>query len=259
MVDWTRTRVAIRERDTREIIDLALALIRREGWALLRWWLLGMFLPFFLIQAVILLAYPRIWTDNYDTSVLLILLGSVAIAALFLNGVTSGLITAHLGLTVFDAQPSFATVLRIWLSGLGSRLVTLLLPFSSPMLNEVIFLERLSFWRRADRVRFRQRLKTLASYGLTINSYGGLQAWLTVLIAVLTILIVFATGQVVGGSVSWGLFLLALHLGLAIAGGYLAVVRFLTYLNVRIKYEGWDVELAMRAAAARLASPNHGV
>lgn len=252
MVDWTRTRVAIRERDTREIIDLALALIRREGWPLLRWWLLGMFLPFFLIQAIICLAYPQIWTGSYDTSVLLLLLAGVTIAALFVNGVSSGLITTHLGLTIFDAQPSFAAVLRIWLAGLGTRLVMLLFPLSNPMLNEVIFLERLSFWRQADRVRFRQRLKTLASYGLTLNSYGGLHAWLTVLIAVLTILIVFATASVVGGSASWGLFLVALHLALAIAGGYLAVVRFLTYLNVRIKYEGWDVELAMRAAAYSL-------
>jgi hypothetical protein len=34
--------------------------------------------------------------------------------------------------------------------------------------------------------------------------------------------------------------------------GYLAVVRFLSYLDLRIRREGWEVELELRAAAARL-------
>ena len=35
--------------------------------------------------------------------------------------------------------------------------------------------------------------------------------------------------------------------------GYLAVVRFLSYLDLRIRGEGWEVELQMRAEASRLA------
>ncbi|HXT57762.1 MAG TPA: hypothetical protein VN699_03965, partial [Pirellulales bacterium] len=34
--------------------------------------------------------------------------------------------------------------------------------------------------------------------------------------------------------------------------GYFAVVRFLSYLDLRIRTEGWEVELIMRAEAARL-------
>ena len=33
---------------------------------------------------------------------------------------------------------------------------------------------------------------------------------------------------------------------------FLAVVRFLSYLDVRIRQEGWEVELRLRAEGARL-------
>jgi hypothetical protein len=35
--------------------------------------------------------------------------------------------------------------------------------------------------------------------------------------------------------------------------GYLSVVRFLSYLDLRIRAEGWEVELLLRAEAARFA------
>ena len=34
--------------------------------------------------------------------------------------------------------------------------------------------------------------------------------------------------------------------------GFFAIVRFLAYLDLRIRREGWEVELVMRAEAARL-------
>ena len=49
-----------------------------------------------------------------------------------------------------------------------------------------------------------------------------------------------------------------LHLGFPAAlwliAGYMAVVRFLNYLDLRIRHEGWEVELRLRAEAVRLAS-----
>lgn len=38
-----------------------------------------------------------------------------------------------------------------------------------------------------------------------------------------------------------------------IGAGYFTVVRFLSYLDLRIRNEGWEIELKMRAEAARLA------
>jgi hypothetical protein len=56
---------------------------------------------------------------------------------------------------------------------------------------------------------------------------------------------------------NWGFGSLMLHVGVPlsmwIVAGYLCVVRFLSYLDLRIRREGWEVELKMRAEAARLA------
>ncbi|MCA9247997.1 MAG: hypothetical protein KDA42_12800, partial [Planctomycetales bacterium] len=45
-----------------------------------------------------------------------------------------------------------------------------------------------------------------------------------------------------------------LPIALWIVIGFFSVVRFLSYLDLRIRREGWEVELAVRAEGARLAS-----
>jgi hypothetical protein len=42
-------------------------------------------------------------------------------------------------------------------------------------------------------------------------------------------------------------------LALWLVAGYFTVVRFLNYLDLRIRHEGWEVELLMRAEALQLA------
>jgi len=43
-------------------------------------------------------------------------------------------------------------------------------------------------------------------------------------------------------------------LAMWVVAGYLSVVRFLSYLDLRIRHEGWEVELRLRAEAARQAA-----
>ncbi|MEM7313386.1 MAG: hypothetical protein AAF497_09565, partial [Planctomycetota bacterium] len=52
----------------------------------------------------------------------------------------------------------------------------------------------------------------------------------------------------------WGTFMLQIVFpaSLWLVAGYFAVVRFMCYLDLRIRREGWEVELIMRAAASRL-------
>ena len=54
---------------------------------------------------------------------------------------------------------------------------------------------------------------------------------------------------------TWGKVVLTVYFPLALwlVVGYLTVVRFLGYLDLRIRREGWEVELMMRAEGARLA------
>jgi hypothetical protein len=47
-------------------------------------------------------------------------------------------------------------------------------------------------------------------------------------------------------------YLLLWPIAIWIVLGYFAVVRFLCYLDLRIRHEGWEVELLMRAEAARM-------
>ncbi len=53
----------------------------------------------------------------------------------------------------------------------------------------------------------------------------------------------------------WGPLMVYVCVPLAmwVVAGFLCVVRFLSYLDLRIRREGWEVELRMRAEAARLS------
>jgi hypothetical protein len=42
-------------------------------------------------------------------------------------------------------------------------------------------------------------------------------------------------------------------LSLWMVAGFMTVVRFLGYLDLRIRHEGWETELLLRAEASRLA------
>ena len=50
----------------------------------------------------------------------------------------------------------------------------------------------------------------------------------------------------------WTTFVIFPQVAIWIVMGYSTVVRFLSYLDLRIRNEGWEIELKMRAEAARL-------
>jgi hypothetical protein len=77
------------------------------------------------------------------------------------------------------------------------------------------------------------------------------------LAAVLTTALVMAFWWVQGiflGDWKWGFALIhvATPAAMWIVAAYMAVVRYLSYLDLRIRREGWAVELLLRAEAARL-------
>jgi hypothetical protein len=47
--------------------------------------------------------------------------------------------------------------------------------------------------------------------------------------------------------------LIAYPLALWVVVGWFSIMRFLSYLDLRIRHEGWEVELLMRAEALRMA------
>ncbi len=258
MVDIGQTRVTIRARDTGELCDLALAVIRRDGWSLIRWWLM-MVIPYLVLVNVILVMFFRpLWRPEPELS----LVGYaflISVVGLMPLSLLSGSITVHLGMSVFVKRPTFREVWQAWVSRLGHMILAQLMPSvrGGLALAEVILLERLSPSTREGRAALRRRLKALASYGLSVNQLGAFFALLTC----------FIIGSVLAGMYfcfstfeipwSWGWAVVSFQLGACMAGGFNRVVRFFFYLNSRIKYEGWDVELAARVAARQLLRIGH--
>jgi hypothetical protein len=127
-----------------------------------------------------------------------------------------------------------------------------------PFLNEIILLERNPLRARSPgemTVSRRSRLLHGPSSGdLALR-------WLSCsIVAVLLTLGVFGAflfaswvflNQWTPGPIMIQFFL---PLAMWIVAGYCAVVRFLSYLDLRIRHEGWEVELRLRAEAARLTS-----
>ena len=76
-----------------------------------------------------------------------------------------------------------------------------------------------------------------------------------VLFASLFLSLIVLHDSLLGGRWSWQATFFVVPLVLWLVIGYFTVVRFLAYLDLRIRREGWEVELLMRAEAARLSNP----
>ncbi len=126
-----------------------------------------------------------------------------------------------------------------------------------PYINEIVLLERNPLRRRkSDDTTVGRRSASLhySSSGVLLSRWLGSAA-----VAILITLSVVFTLWFVQGTVllDWNLGPMMLHFGIPaamwIVAGYYAVVRFLSYLDLRIRREGWEVELTVRAAANHLA------
>jgi hypothetical protein len=286
------TRIAVRERSGVEIFDMALHVIRAyyRGW----WQatLLGA-LPFMLINAALLWGmsvdpdgeFP--WRYLWLMGILIFLeapwasgiLTTYLGAAVFEEGINVRKATKETWSrwpqmlwcqgVIRGVVPTWALILLTrqslgvnwFIDGFLMVLISLyviLLRAFRPFINEIVLLERNPL--RAKKMHVITAGKR--SKYLHDPSGGDLVVrWMAA--AIVGLLMAFATAQalvfltgVFFGTWQWGAFMLHLGYPLALWGvaGYLAVVRFLNYLDLRIRHEGWEVELRLRAEAVRLAS-----
>jgi hypothetical protein len=182
------------------------------------------------------------------------------------------LATLYLGEAVFLERPSAKTIAQNFLRALPQLLwyqvffralliplvLTWFMPFAIwPYQNEVILLERNPFRRR--------RPGEITSFSRSMALHGGsggdlFARWLlsaifgTMLWAALWVTMQIVAGMLVSEWKFEGLtFTLYYPLALWIVVGYFTVVRFLGYLDLRIRREGWEVELMMRAEGITLS------
>jgi hypothetical protein len=125
-----------------------------------------------------------------------------------------------------------------------------------PYLNEIILLERNPLRpTRANSLTIARRSSALHNP----NAGDLLARWIGTAVLAVLMTAAFTYGfWFLGGTFTndwnWGPVMLAVCVPLAmwLSAGLLCVTRFLSYLDLRIRREGWEVELRMRAEAARL-------
>lgn len=202
----------------------------------------------------------------------------------------SGLTTFILGGLVFDERPKLFTarkpltqlawlmftvrgigvawILLIWVRGTTfafslQEAGILLLVFvvaavrlSRPFLPEVVILEQLKSTRkRTDGMTLSMRIASLhTSYGGEIVGRGVMMLFVCVMltISVFGSLLFVSESLLFDGDVGPLILRTTWPIALWTVALLVAVVRFLNYLDIRVRAEGWEVELQMRAEAQRI-------
>ena len=263
-----RTRIAIRERDFADVLDLSLHVIRAYAGPLAIALAVGI-VPMFVLNCYLL-------TDVADPTFLdiegagwfmflslLLVMWEVPIAtapatlflgrALFENQTSPGKIAADF----FKSLPQLVLYQVLF----RALLVAPVLPWpwlftQRAYLNEVILLERNPMFRRRKHGPSTESRCQALHWG-----WGGdlFARWLAVAgLGAIMVGLGWGVLGVASGAlmtqwdwdVVWGVHFY--HAALWCVVGFFSVVRFLSYLDLRIRREGWEVELVMRAEGARL-------
>jgi hypothetical protein len=267
-VQLDKTRIAIRERSFPDLLDLALRVIREHAIPLSVTFALGA-VPLALLNQWLLggdvsddLSFETtFWYLFYN---LMLIVWELPLAAAPL--------TVYLGKALFEDKPSVASVAKELYSSVPQLIMfqvllrgMLTLPIITwpllfvgwPYLNEVLLLER-NPWRkrgvhgtstgsRSSMMHAGNRGELFGRWTASIVVGAGLLASIWGALVYLHKFITFHE------TVERMIVTVHLQVAIWIVIGYFAVVRYLCYLDLRIRTEGWEVELTMRAEAARLA------
>ena len=265
---WERSLVAIRERRFLSIMDLALHVVRENVPGVLGWTLAGV-VPLGLLNHWVLAPALTLGTVDPDEFLFFDALVYAWLVSWEAPLATAGL-TLYLGQRMFRARVDHGRIVRQWCGSIPQLLllqgivrgalhlvcIAFFVPYWFwPYLNEVVLLERNPL------VRFSQGPNTLRR---TMQLHG---RWIGDLI--LRWLMALTTGTALALSLVLSFHTLAamaltrqvepwwtLHVfwpaALWTVVAFMTVVRFLSYLDLRIRHEGWEVELRLKSEALKL-------
>jgi hypothetical protein len=267
MTQLDHNRIVIRERGLLDLFDLALCVIRVCAGPLAITLLAGV-LPAMLLNSWLLAGWVQ---PEPEEAIPWAYLWWMLLLVMWEAPVATALATLYLGEAMFLDRPRAGGIARV-LGGAASQMflyqvllramclplvVTWFLPFAFwPYLNEVILLERNPLRRRrSGQITTYSRSKALHG-----GSFGDLFARWLVTVGTGAVLFVSLwcsmayVAEMLFGEESGQELIYTLYYPLALWAvvGYFMVVRFLGYLDLRIRREGWEVELMMRAEGARL-------
>ena len=264
---WEQSLVVIRERRFGDVLDLALHVFRDNALAILGWGVVGV-LPFALLNYYLFSGRTsQPFFDEGDAFLYIIfyfwLVSWQAPLA------TAG-VTLLLGQRMFRQRVQHVQVGKQWLGSLPQLLViqglvrgvmhlfciSFFIPYILfPYMNEVILLERnpllargkMNTLRRSGQLHHANLGELLLRWVLALGVGLVLCFSLTLALGTLTALL-----QAKVPPLSWwivGFFPAAAWITVV----FMTVVRFLSYLDLRIRREGWEIELQLKTEAARLA------
>ncbi len=282
-----RTKVAIRERSLLEISDLALHVVRRFSPTLLIMLAVGV-IPMALLNRFLLgwmVDDLTGWTfARYAWNMVLLIFIEAPLAtaaatmflgdAMFLQPPTLRQVLANLSKLsgrLFICQGLLRGVLPAWVLVVtmspdvpmpGDFLIPMLVFYLlfmralRPYVNEIILLERNPLRAKSPRaITVGRRSSKLHSPngGDLFGRYLGV-IFVTCLLSMIVLFGMWFTVGTVFNDWSWGVMMIHVVFPAALwtVAGYMCVVRYLAYLDLRTRREGWAVELHMRAEANRL-------
>jgi hypothetical protein len=288
-VQLDQTRVVVRERSYLEIMDLALRVLRTHAWQILLTSLAGV-VPLVAFNAWLLADYSAdlpvdatpqtVWSYVWRQLCLLT-------AELPLAGVPT---TVFLGYALFEDRPPPGRILRDVLGNLGQLLLLVVLPrmplallavwidepvlcflvtlpliavllvshVGFPYVTEIILLERNPLLRKRPggmSTLARTKHLHLPAVGDSMGRFFQGAIFGLVWVVSLWFSLSFVATLVASGELASATAVWTIHLPLACwtVASVFTVIRYLSYLDQRIRSEGWEVELLLKAEAARLA------
>lgn len=272
-----QTRIAIRERSFGDILDLALRVIRAHAPALMVTWLIGAApaaaLNIWLLGDQVQQQLEAGLTD--EQAVGFALWHGYLLATLLIMEVpwVAMFTTLYLGQALFVERPNARQIAVDALRSLPQMFLfqflirALLVPWVItwpvlygmwPYLNEIILLERnplrkskrstavTSTYQRNHILHSRNTGDLFGKWtvSLVLGSVLGFSVWLTLWLGWGLFWDVIAS--------DWTSYVVIPQIAIWTVLGYFTVARFLCYLDLRIRNEGWEIELKMRAEAERL-------
>lgn len=265
-----KTHILIRERSYPQVLDLALVVLRTHAGPLLACWLAGV-VPCWAAGYWLLVERGDLLAGlPYDEGAAGYLFYQLALVLWWSPLATAG-VTLYLGQAMFLGEPQFRRIAREFLASLPQLIVLqvivrflLLLPLLTwalffcawPYLNEIILLERNPLFRRGP--------GGVSTWGRASNMHGQNfgQAFLFGLGTAIVGSLLFGLGWAAAAALAplwgvaelgWGWYAFGVPTLAWLICGFFAVARFLSYLDMRIRSEGWEVELLLRAEGARVA------
>ena len=282
-MQFDKTRIAIRERDLFDLLDLALHMVRTHWLSLLVASLVGV-APFALLNYWLLAELTFVEEQDYAwyafRMVLLVLfeapLAAVPVTLLLGQAMFSErFAVARIARQAIASLPHlfiyqllirgllmpqalfWETFDRNWTALMWAYFIAWFVPFTYwPYINEVILLERnplrsgkshLSTWKRS-------RVLHQGYYGDLFARLLGCAVIAAALGTALWLALWYVRGLFAEtNDFDSTMYTIYLPVALWIVAAFFNVVRFLSYLDLRIRREGWEVELMLRAESDRLA------